>query len=324
MVIPKIGMLMTPNFLFRAALKCVQKLLTAGLEFDLIDAHYLYPDGVAASKLAGALEKPFVMTARGSDVTEIALLEKPKKAILTAISQASRTICVSENLRRDLIDLGAKPSQISTLRNGVDLDRFQIQQSTVSLQKKSAGPNKLWVMLYAGWLIPRKRLDLVLEVTKQIPNLKTIIVGDGPLKKHLEATTQKLGIADRVEFLGQKKPEEMASLYRSADILLLPSDREGWPNVLLEAMACGTPVVTRSVGAAPDLITDPVAGRVVDSDKSHDIAVAVRDLMTHYPLRADVRRFAENFGWRETSDAQNEIFTRAIRAFEAIKVKVKL
>ncbi|MBL4791028.1 MAG: glycosyltransferase, partial [Kordiimonadaceae bacterium] len=103
------------------------------------------------------------------------------------------------------------------------------------------------------------------------------------------------------------------------DILLLPSDREGWPNVLLEAMACGTPVVARAIGAAPDLITDRVAGRVVDSDEPKDLTTAIQDLMAHYPARADVRKFAENFGWQETSDAQVEIFTDAIRAFKTPK-----
>ncbi|MBL4790579.1 MAG: glycosyltransferase, partial [Kordiimonadaceae bacterium] len=210
LVIPKIGMLLTPYFLFRSALKSVQRLITKGQDFDLIDAHYLYPDGVAASKLARALGKPFVMTARGSDVTEIALLERPRMEILAAISGASHTICVSENLRRDLIGLGAEPKQITTLRNGVDLVRFHIQQLDTLKYAGTPKKNRQWTLVFAGWLIPRKRLDLVLEVTRQIPELKTIIVGDGPLRNALEARAQKIGIADRVEFLGQKKPEEMA------------------------------------------------------------------------------------------------------------------
>ncbi|UTW57589.1 glycosyltransferase [Kordiimonas sp. SCSIO 12603] len=309
LVIPKVGMLLTPWFLFRSAKRLISKLLKKGMKFDIIDAHYLYPDGVSASKLAKEFNLPFVMTARGSDVTEIGLMNKPAAMICEATAAAQHIITVSNNLKRDLIEMGVDGNKVTTLRNGVDLARFQEKRRSELRSQYGSKPT----MVFAGWLIPRKRIDLVLEVTKLIPDLQTVIAGDGPLKAEMESRATSLGIADRVFFVGQKTPEQMPEIYSSGDILLLPSDREGWANVLLEAMACGTPVVTRSIGGAPDLITDDVAGRVVDSEEPIDIAEAVKDLLHNLPERKAVRDFAQNFDWHATSDGQMQIFEKAIR-----------
>lgn len=315
LVIPKIGMALTPYFMYLSALRCIKKLLKQGIEFDLIDAHYLYPDGIAAASLSATLGKPFVMTARGSDVTEIGLMPGPRKRIKKALKSASHIITVSNNLRRDLIAMGGEEKKITTLRNGVDLERFyetgRNEMRTEWGTEWAKGP----ILLFAGWLIPRKRLDIVLEVTARVSALKTVIVGDGPLRALLEKQCNDLGITDRVRFVGQKTPAEMPTYFSAADLLLLPSDREGWANVLLEAMACGTPVVTRAIGGAPDLVTKTCAGRVVDSASPDALSSAVRDLLENRPSRADTRAFAEKFDWGTTSEGQNLIFDAAIKEY---------
>ncbi len=312
LVIPKVGMTLTPYFMVWSAISCVRKLIRKGNKFDLIDAHYLYPDGVAAVKLGAHLNVPVIVTARGSDVTEIALIEAPGKQIKKAVDHADHIITVSENLRCDLISMGADRDKITTLRNGVDLNRFLETDRLKGQQQWGPGP----IMLFVGWLIPRKRLDLVLEVTARVPNLKTLIVGDGPLMSQLKAQALAMGITERVVFVGQKNPEEMASIYSAADILLLPSDREGWANVLLEAMACGTPVVSRAIGGAPDLITQDEAGRIVDSDNPKDLADAVNDLLETLPPRKSTRAFAEKFDWKATSAGQFAIFQAAVKSHQ--------
>jgi len=308
LVIPKFGMSLTPHFLFRAALKTIRKILATGNNFHVIDAHYLYPDGVAAARLGTLLHKPVIMTARGSDVTQIGLLKGPHKKIVAALHSVSHTITVSESLKRSLIAMGGDAENITTLRNGVDLDFFH-ERNRLSV-RKSWGEKP--TLLFAGWLIPRKRIDLVLEVTYRIPELHTVIVGDGPLRAEMARLACKLKIEGRVSFLGQVTPERMPEMYSAADVLLLPSDREGWANVLLESMACGTPVVTRAVGGAPDLVTSPAAGRLVDSEDAGDLASAVLALLKNRPGRAETRLFAERFDWHETSRGQKEIFGNAI------------
>jgi len=308
LVIPKFGMRLTPRFMYRAALKCFRTLTAKGEDFHLIDAHYLYPDGVVAAQLGAVLNRPVVMTARGSDVTQIGLLQGPRQDICAALGKVAHTITVSENLRRDLISMGGRAAKITTLRNGVDLDIFR-EQNRQAVRKRWGGDQ---ILLFAGWLIPRKRVDLVLDVTSRIPGLHTVIVGDGPLRSSLEGQMRKLKIADRVSFIGQISPAQMPEIYSGADILLLPSDREGWANVLLEAMACGTPVVTRAIGGAPELMTDKAAGILVDSADAEALANAVRALLADLPNRDDTRAFAERFDWRETSHGQKKIFEKAI------------
>lgn len=307
-ILPKIGMNLTPSFMYWAALSCFRRLLAKGKKIDLIDAHYLYPDGVAAGRIASRLDIPLILTARGSDVTEIAKLKQPKKMIIQAIDKAFHVITVSNNLRRDLVEMGVDGAKISTLRNGVDLVKFSPSSSSEVSRRWGPGP----VLLFSGWLIDRKRVDLFLEVAALIPGLTAVVVGDGPLKSGLQAMAKTLGIEKRVIFHGQVSPEEMPDIYRAADVLLLPSDREGWANVLLESMACGTPVVTRAIGGAPDFITDRAAGIVVDSAKPEDLSEAVLDLIENPPGQTNTRAFAENFDWRSTSKGQMKIFEAAI------------
>ncbi|MEX0299110.1 MAG: glycosyltransferase, partial [Kordiimonas sp.] len=154
LVIPKVGMLLTPWFLYRSAWRVLKKLLDRGEVFDLIDAHYFYTDAVAAKRLAAVARLPYIVTARGSDVTQIALMNKPRKLILSAIQHASHAITVSANLRRDLVSMGACEGKISVLRNGVDLVRFKETNREAGRQRYPSGK----IMLFAGWLIPRKRL----------------------------------------------------------------------------------------------------------------------------------------------------------------------
>lgn len=314
LVIPKIGMLLTPFFLFLSAFLCIRKLKRQGYAFDLIDGHYLYPDGVVTHWLAKAFKVPYFLTARGSDVTQIGLMKIPAKQIVNACTCAEKVITVSNNLKKDLVKLGVPETHIETLRNGVDLAFFRAGNREAA---RTALGVKGSVLLFAGWLIPRKRVDLVLEVTKRLPLLTTVIVGSGPLQDELREMVDELGLSSRVIFLGQKRPDEMPALYNAADVLLLPSDREGWANVLLEAMACGTPVVSRDIGSAPDFITDPKVGLVVPSDKAEDLADAIESCLKNSRDRDYVRKFAENFGWQETSQRQYQLFASAVQSVKA-------
>jgi glycosyltransferase involved in cell wall biosynthesis len=309
--VPKFGMRLNPQAMFKAALKTAKQLIKDGYDFDLIDAHYLYPDGVAAMMLAHVLDKPFTMTARGSDVTEVARhFPFARENILNAIKRSHRTITVSSSLRDELIEMGASADQVTVLRNGVDTKRyFELARNET---REKLGLNGR-VMIYAGWLIKRKRLDIVMEVAARIPDLTTIIVGDGPEHAALEQFVTDNGLQNRVLFLGQKEPQELPQYYSAADILLLPSDREGWANVLLEAQACGTPVVTRDVGAARDIVTNDDVGRVVVGDSPDDIAEAVQSLLDMNIDRATVCKHACQYSWDETSKGQYEIFKQAVK-----------
>ncbi|MFC4349706.1 glycosyltransferase [Kordiimonas lipolytica] len=311
LVVPKVGMRLNPWFLARAAARKLRALQQSGFDPDLIDAHYLYPDGVAAAMLGRAFDKPVVMTARGSDVTEIGRLPVFRGKILQAAESSSHIITVSNSLRQELAEMGVR-TPITTLRNGVDADRFHI------LPDVSAKPHGIddFHLVFAGWLIPRKRPDLVLKAAGQIPGARVTMVGEGPELPSLKVLAQSLGISSRVTFLGQQPPEAMPGLLGRADVLMLPSEREGWANVLLEAMACGTPVVSNAVAGALDLVTVPEAGRLVYSQTPEAYATAIKDVIYNHAGRRSVRAYAQQFGWREVSLAQQAIFEKAVEEFK--------
>ncbi len=308
LVIPKVGMGLNPYFLARAAARRLKRLQQNGFDPDVIDAHYLYPDGVAAAMLGQWFDKPVVMTARGSDVTEVGRIPKFRQKILSATKHCSHIITVSNSLRDELLDIGVQ-APVTTLRNGVDAERFHVS-SSAELTPHSVDD---FHMIFAGWLIPRKRPDLVLHAASLLPGARVTMVGDGPERTSLEALAQSLGISDRVSFLGQQPPDNMPELLGRADVLMLPSEREGWANVLLEAMACGTPVVSNAVAGALDLVTVPEAGRLVHGQTAEAYAEAIRELIANHPGRSAVRRYAQQFGWREISLGQKKIFETAVK-----------
>src|SRR6266851_5525534 len=233
--IPKIGMHLAPLLLYLGARRAAKRLLAEGYAFDLIDAHYFYPDGVAAALLGHELGKPVVITARGSDVSQIGDYPLPRRMILWAARRAAGIVTVCEALRARLIELGADGRQIRTLRNGVDLVRFHPRDRDDARRRygvDGAAP----VLLSVGHLIERKGHHLVIAALAQLPGAKLLIAGDGPERAALELLAARQGVVERVRFLGHMAHDELAAIYSAADLLVLASSREGWANVLLEAM----------------------------------------------------------------------------------------
>jgi glycosyltransferase involved in cell wall biosynthesis len=150
--------------------------------------------------------------------------------------------------------------------------------------------------------------DLVIEALPSLPEVRLLIVGDGPFRPELEALAGSLGVSDRVRFLGRRPHEELPELYEAADALVLASMREGWPNVLLESMACGTPVIASGVGGIPEVVAAPEAGRILPERTSAAIAATVKSLFAAPPDRAATRAYAEKFSWEATTRGQIRLF----------------
>lgn len=308
-LLPKVGMNAAPFALYAAARRCVRQLMAEGRWFDLIDAHYFYPDGVAAALLARDLAKPFVVTGRGTDLNFIPRYALPRRMIRWAAQRADGLVTVCDALRDDLAALGVSRASATVLRNGVDLDVFRRDPaSAAALRADLDAP----VLLSVGHLIPRKGHDLVIRLLAQLGRGTLLLVGTGPEETRLRALAQQLGIADRVRFEGRVPHEELPRYYSAADALILASSREGWPNVLLESLSCGTPVVATPVNGTPEVIQDPVAGRVTSDRSVEELLAALQDLLAHPVDIAAVRRYAESFSWDATSRGQMALFERIV------------
>jgi len=300
-----------PYALARAGLKAARKLIAEGCDFDLIDAHYFYPDGVAATIIGKALNKPVVVTARGTDINLIPQYPKPKQMILQAAEDCAAMITVCAALKDAIVGLGGSAQKITALRNGVDLQLFQPEDKPQA--RAAFGMNDRFAIASVGHLIERKGHHLVIEALAQIPDAELYLAGGGEEETRLRALAEQLGVTDRVNFLGAMPQARLRTLYSAVDCLVLASSREGWANVLLEAMACGTPVVATNVWGTPEVVASPDAGVLMDERSAGGIVRGVARLREALPTRNATRAYAEQFGWQPTTEGQLALFRSVLR-----------
>lgn len=310
---PRVGMRLAPLTLALGARGIVSRLLREGFDFDLIDAHYYYPDGVAAALLARWFGKPFVVTARGTDLTLIPNYALPRRLIQWTERQAFASIGVSRSLTDILAALGGRPERMRVVRNGVDLERF-VPLDRARSRAALGLPAAARIMLSVGHLIERKGHHVAIEALQALPDWQLVIVGSGEEHGRLAALAEHCGVVGRVRFAGYQPQSELAAWYSAADVLVLCSSREGWANVLLESLACGTPVVATRISGTPEVIRSPVAGRLFDERSGPALAAALRDLEADFPGREAVRRYAEDFSWDEPTRDQVALFRQAVAA----------
>jgi teichuronic acid biosynthesis glycosyltransferase TuaC len=303
LVLPKVGMNLAPLLLARAARREIARIIDEGYDFDLIDAHYFYPDGVAAAMLGRYFNKPVVITARGSDITLLPRYRLPRRMIRWAARRADGVITVCNALRDEVVALGVDPARVTSLRNGVDLELFQPTE-------RAAGGD--FTLLTVGHLVPVKAQQLIIKALPLLPGVKLVIAGDGPDRAMLESLVRELALGERVRFLGAVPQAQLRQHYGAADALVLASSREGWANVLLESMACGTPVVASRVYGTPEVVAAPEAGVLMNERTPQGVADAVNALRANYPERAATRRYAERFSWDDTTAGQLRVFEQAL------------
>ncbi len=311
LAIPRVGAGLAPDLLYRAGLSAVRNLARRGLTFDVIDAHYFYPDGVAAALLGEALQLPVVITARGTDLTLIPTEAGPRARIKWAIQHASASVAVCNDLGRRLVALGASEKRTIVLRNGVDLELFTQADRQAA---RTALDINTFTVLSVGSLIPRKGHHLAIEAIALRADCALLIAGGGPQRAELEALARRLGVDERVRFLGDVPHRDLPRLYAAADVLLLASEREGWANVLLEAMACGTPVIATDVNGTSEVVRSSAAGRLIPRRTPEAIIDTLDDLRRDLPHRQDTRSYAEQFSWEPIARANRTLLTAAARA----------
>lgn len=305
LAIPGIGMPIAPYLLYHAVLSTFRQLLARGERFDAIDAHYMYPDGVAAVWLGRAFGLPTVVTVRGTDINLIPRHAIPRALIRQTIGDTAALIAVSAALKNELVALGAPEHKVAVLRNGVDTSLFRPMDRGAC--RAALGLTRP-TLLSVGHLIERKGHHRIIQAMTRLPEFDLLIAGDGPDRNRLASMIERLGLKDRARLLGAMPHTELPALYNAADILVLASSREGWANVLLEAMACGTPAVASNVWGNPEVVRDPAAGKIAEENTPDGISSAVRVLHANLPARAMTRAYAEQFSWDATTEGQLALF----------------
>lgn len=263
---------------------------------DLVLSYWLYPDAYGAMRAAQRAGVPLVVGARGSDLrVRDAISRRLTRPVLHA---AQRILVVSEDLGRVAVrDYGADPARIRAIPNGCDAAIFHPQPREAA--RAALGLDaEAELVVYVGRLVPekglRELLDAVATLAPQRPRLQLALIGDGPMRAELEGCLA----ADpslRVALPGALGPQEVARWMAAADLVTLPSYSEGHPNVLVEALACGRPVVATPVGGIPEVV-DTDCGVLVPARDPAALAAGLADVLDRgWDASALARRFSRDW-----------------------------
>lgn len=301
-LIPRLGARINPAAITRAVLPLAER-LHAQAPFDLVDAQFFYPDGPAAARIADRLGLPLSIKARGSDITYWGKREFAARAMGDAARRAQGLLAVSQALAGDMAALGMDRSRIKVHYTGLDRDRFRpLDHSGLRARLGDALGIRLLenrpLLATVGALIARKGQDIAIRALATIPEAQLLLVGKGEDEAHLRRLAAEVNVADRVHFLGSVDHDLLPLVLSAADAMVLPTQGEGLANAWVEALACGTPLVTTDVGGVRELVTSPDAGVLVARDVA-GIASGIRRVLAN-PIPPDrVAATVAQFDWRE-------------------------
>lgn len=299
-LIPGVGARFNAGAIVRAVLPIARR-LHAEQPFDLVDAQFFHPDGYAAVRIGAVLGLPVSIKARGADIHYWGR----KRATAAQVRKAGRLavglLSVSQGLIEEMATLGIPRDKITLHRTGLDADLFRPYDRRMCRDQLGL-PRDRPILATVGALIPRKGQRHVIAALTSLPEAILLLAGQGPDEAELRELARKLGVAERVRFLGPVPHGELPILLNAADVFVLPSSSEGLANAWVEALACGTPVVTTPIPGAKELITDPDWGRLVARDGSA-IAAAVTAILARPPAPERVQTAVAGMSWQANAAA---------------------
>lgn len=306
-LLPMVGARFNAGAIVRAVLPLVRR-LHAEQKFDLVDAQFFHPDGYAAVRIAAVLGLPVSIKARGADIQHWGHQRATAAQVRKAGRRATGVLAVSKGLIDDMAALGIPREKIMLHRTGLDADLFRPYDRRLCRDELGL-PRDAPVLATVGALIPRKGQRFVIEALPVLPGAILLLAGRGEDEAMLHRLAAQLGVAERVRFLGPVPHADLPILLNAADVLVLPSSSEGLANAWVEALACGTPVVTTPIPGAQELITDPDWGQLVPRN-GPAIAAAVSALLAERPSPGRVQEAVAGMSWQANAAALVEYWRR--------------
>ncbi len=312
-MVPKLAVL--NGWLLSRSAEDLLRRLRAEFDFDVIDAHWMYPDGYAALRLAHRVGVPAVVTARGTDINGFSSRPDLKPLIRRTMLEADGLIAVSESLAAKMEALGACRSKVSVIPNGVDTRRFH-PADRLDARRALGLPANGRLVLGIGNLAPGKGFDLLLEAVALLRarpgfgDVRAAIVGEGPERRRLEARVEALSLGGCAILPGARPHAEIPAWLAACDALCLPTRGEGCPNVVLEAIACGRPVVATAADGVTEVLRGEDCGLLAPGREPGLLASCLAEaLERRWPLGA----FLDHAG-RHSWPAVAEAVVKRLRA----------
>jgi glycosyltransferase involved in cell wall biosynthesis len=314
LLLPKVSMAFHGILIFLGSFLLVRR-LHKKVGFNCIDAHYVYPDCFAAVLIGKLLHLPVVASARGTDINLFPSFRLVRPMIRWTLKNTAGNIAVCRALGDEMISLGAAKERVTVIGNGVDLDRFQPVDQSQARQKLDI-PGDAQVIVSVGALIPRKGFQFLIPAVATIaaryPKLKAYIVGKGD-PSELKELARKHNVEDRIVLVGSRANEELKYWYSAADLSCLVSSREGWPNVVLESLACGTPVLATGLWGVPEILVSPELGIMVKQEVE-DIAQGLDKALSRTWDRAVILGYARTRTWDVVAEEVDQYLTQVTKS----------
>ena len=315
--LPKIGSRWNHRLMARA-LRGPLREIHSRFPFDVVLSSWIYPDSCAVAQLSGELGFPFVAIAQGSDVHQYLRHPVRRKIIAQALPAASAVITRSGELARLLGETGVASESLHTIYNGVNRALFRPADRAAARQALNLQQD-VQIILFVGNFYPIKNPLLLIEAHSQVcddntlSRTKLIMLGDGPLAGNARALGDRLHFGPNVVLGGRKSAAEVARYMQAADVLCVPSVNEGVPNVVLEAFACGLPVVASRVGGIPEVHPGETCGRLVEP-RLATVAAALRAVLREPPPSAPIAEYGAQFTWEKTAEEYHALLLAAAGA----------
>lgn len=307
------------GFYYYLSIRTVTKKIMMTFTFDVIYAQWMYPDGFAAVILGRVFKKPVILQGLGCDVNLYTKFFFRRLMIVWSINNSEKTIVVSEALKDALLKIGIDKQKVIVIPNGVNTDLFK-PMSMESCRKEIGLPLDAKIIVFIGSLEEVKGVECLIRSFHELlrsnsgKKILLVMIGEGSFKEKIGEWVEKLGIKDKVTMAGVVKHENIPIWLNASDVFCLPSIREGMPNVILEALACGKYVVATNVGGIPELLKSDKMGILVPPNSATALSGAFEKCLNVHELRA-VNEERSVLSWRDNAKEVMNCVSAAVRSF---------
>ena len=258
-------------------------------------ASWAFPEAVAASWISKLFKCDFYFKVHGSDINLHGKIPARAKQIVNASKRALGILSVSQALADEMVAMGINKEKIHVIYNGVDHQKFHIKDTT-------SNKNTDDYILYVGNLKKEKGVLELLNgfaaISEKHPTLKLLYAGPGSLHNEISSQAKQLAISNKVTLLGSVDHHQLPELIGQARVLALPSYNEGVPNVVLEAMACGTAVLATNVGGIPEIVNEKICGKIIIARSDSAVADGLDFLLSNVWDKEKIQLHSQQFSWQ--------------------------